>query len=58
MLNMDYIDKDGNKWSIDQGDWKSPHINVDEDKKFIPGKGFLFFLLTLGLLASCLISFL
>lgn len=56
MLNIDYIDKAGNKWSIDQGDWMSPQIKVDTNKKSVFRKGFMFFVLTLGLLAFYVIS--
>lgn len=57
MLNMNYFDKNGNKWSIEQGDWESPLITENIDKKIISGKRILFFLFTLLILISCLIPF-
>jgi len=57
MLNMDYLDKNGNKWSIDQGDWQSPlSKNDNNSRSMFSGKRFILFLLTLALIA--LISFL
>ena len=33
MLSMDYFDRDGNKWSIEKGDWKSHQSKPQNDKK-------------------------
>ncbi len=37
MLSMDYFDRDGNKWSIDKGDWKSHQANPRSERKILPG---------------------
>jgi len=36
LLNMDYFDKDGNKWSIENGDWKSHQSRSDSVKRNLP----------------------
>lgn len=33
MLSMDYFDKNGNKWSIDKGDWVSHQSESHRTKK-------------------------
>ncbi len=33
MLSMDYFDRDGDKWSIEKGDWKSHQANSHNLKK-------------------------
>ncbi len=36
MLSMDYFDRDGNKWSIEKGDWKSHQSQSHSDNKNLP----------------------
>jgi hypothetical protein len=36
MLSMDYFDRDGNKWSIENGDWKSHQSKPPSEKKRLP----------------------
>ncbi len=36
MLPMDYFDRDGNKWSIETGDWKSHQSQSPENKRHLP----------------------
>lgn len=52
MLSMDYFDKNGNKWSIDKGDWVSPlagshHTRKNKESKFT-GRGIFVILLVLA----------
>lgn len=37
MLSMDYFDRDGDKWSIEKGDWKSHQSKPDSKRKILPG---------------------
>lgn len=52
---MDYFDRDGNKWSIENGDWKShqsqPHPEKNILSKFKTGGFALLFLLVAVLIA-------
>ncbi len=54
-MNMEYIDRNGKKWSIEDGDWQSyQHDDVKSQKKKKKKKIFLFliFLLSLTLIAT------
>ncbi len=37
LLNMDYFDRDGNKWSIENGDWKSHQSKSRTERKVLAG---------------------
>ncbi len=55
MLSMDYFDKDGNKWSIEKGDWKShqskPHLEKKNPPNYKAG-GFAILFLVLALVIA------
>ncbi len=55
MLSMDYFDKDGDKWSIEKGDWKSHQSESHSDKKKLPmykAGGFALLFLVLAVLIA------
>lgn len=59
MLNMDYYDRNGNKWSIEKGDWLSHQADYEPIKNNfvkIDVKGLILFILVMLVAVSCLIS--
>lgn len=59
MLNMDYYDRNGNKWSIENGDWLSHQADSDQTKNNsykIDLKGLILFILVMLLALSCFVG--
>ncbi len=60
MLSMDYFDRDGNKWSIEKGDWKShqskPDIEKNNPSNYKAGGFALLFLLLAAVIAFITIN--
>lgn len=58
---MDYFDRNGNKWSIDKGDWLGHQAKSDELTKSrsvnFSNKKLLLLILTIAILVTCLITF-
>lgn len=56
MLNMDYYDRNGNKWSIEKGDWLSHQADCEQIKNNfvqIDMKGLILFILVMLVALSC-----
>jgi hypothetical protein len=61
MLTTDYFDRNGNKWSIEKGDWLGHQAISDEMTKSginkFSNKNYLLFILILVAIITCFITF-
>ncbi len=61
MLTTDYFDRNGNKWSIEKGDWLGHQAISDEMIKSginkFSNKNYLLFILILVAIITCFITF-
>lgn len=58
MLNMDYYDRNGDKWSIEKGDWLSHQADFEPKRNTrykINVKGLILFILVTLVAISCFI---